>query len=151
MIGHLVHRPRARRNDRGTVTVLFTVMTIAIIAAAGLAFDGGRVLSAGREGDDVAAAAARNAADAAVPPGVFTGGPVAFQPGPAKAAAQATATAAGWTMSGFTISGDTVSVSVSKPVTMRILPVVGLGSRTVTGQGSATALWGVLRAERDSG
>ena len=57
------HEPlHATPDEDGVITVMVVVLAIAVVAAAGLVIDGGRVLAARRDATNVAAAAARTAA-----------------------------------------------------------------------------------------
>ena len=42
------------------------------------------------------------------------------------------------------VNGDNVTVTVSYPVSLQILSVVGFNDKTVTGTGSATAIEGAV-------
>jgi uncharacterized membrane protein len=50
--------------ERGSVTVFVTILTVALLAMAGLVTDGGRILAARREAGNVAESAARAGAQA---------------------------------------------------------------------------------------
>jgi Flp pilus assembly protein TadG len=114
----------------GVVTVFVLLTIVGLLMGAGLVFDGGRILTARRDVDDVARAAAR-AGVQAVDPRSQTGTDLDH----AEAELDATTylTANGYS-GDVTVVGSTVTVTVRRSVDMAILP---FGPRTVTGTASA--------------
>ncbi|HRE03618.1 MAG TPA: pilus assembly protein TadG-related protein, partial [Ilumatobacteraceae bacterium] len=108
------------------------VITIAVIACAGLVFDGGRLVSAKISAADHADNAARAGAQAV---SVGSGGPL-IDPLEAHRRAQAYLSSAG--VSGTVVATPTgVSVTVTAPVPMTLLAVAGVGTKTVSAPRSA--------------
>lgn len=135
----------AHTDDRGSLTVMFVILLVPLIAFAGLAFDGGQALAARREANDVAFSAARAGAQAAQGR-ALTGVAPEIDPAAAIAAATSTANAAGWPGATVTIDGSSVTVSVTGTVDYALLPLVGVSGGTVTGTSTAIATWGVTDA-----
>lgn len=134
----------ARRSETGTISVFVVVVTIALIAVAGLVLDGGRLLAARRQAQDIAANAARAGAQA-LDENDLRAGRVAIDPSAAATAAagylrQTQATGS------TSVRGDTVTVRVDMPVRM-LLPLTGSSQRTVTATEQARAVQGVTAGE----
>jgi hypothetical protein len=128
--------------EQGQVTVLVTGLLVALIAMAGLVFDGGDILAAHRRADDEAAGAARAAAQAVSQSDLLGAGTVVLDPTRARAAAFAYLARTGH--SGVVdVSGNTVHVTVAFRQPVQILGIVGVGSATVHGEASALAVRGV--------
>jgi hypothetical protein len=138
-----VTRPdNARPDDQGSVTVFVVGILLALIVTAGLVFDGGSIIAGHREADAEAEGAARAAAEQ-VATAALHAGTVSIDPARAQAAAYVYLSAyhhAGT----VTVNGDQVTVTVSLPVAMQVLSIVGAGPKTVTGTGSATAVEGAV-------
>ena len=138
---------RRLQGAQGTANALIIVaMTGVMILAAGLAFDGSRVLAARREAVDVANQAARAGAQAVEVAGVRAGR-VGLDPGTAAAAANQFIAATGHRGTAAA-SGTTVVVTVDITVDLPLLSAAGLSSTTVTGRGSARIVRGISEAER---
>jgi Flp pilus assembly protein TadG len=120
-------------------------MAVVMILAAGLAFDGGRVLAARREAVDAANQAARAGAQAVELTDVRAGR-VAIDPDRAVAAAERFVRATGHSGSAA-VTGDTVVVTVHIAVDLPLLAAAGISSTTVTGRGSAHILRGITEAD----
>jgi Flp pilus assembly protein TadG len=139
---------RLRRSDEGGVAVFTAICTIVLLGIIGLVLDGGGKLQATERADALAVEAARAAGQAIDPGAAITGTAIRIDPQAAQAAAQAYLHKAG--VSGrVNISDDrtqlTVTVNESYPT--KFLPVVGIGSMSVTGHGTATLLHGVTQPE----
>ena len=138
---------RRLRGDQGTANALIIIgMAVVMILAAGLAFDGSRVLAARREAVDVANQAARAGAQA-VDVGRARAGEVAVEPAGAVAAAEQLLRTLGRTGTA-TLVGETVVVTVEISVGLPLLAAAGIPSTTVTGRGSAHIVRGISEAER---
>jgi Flp pilus assembly protein TadG len=138
---------RRGRGDAGLANALIIVaLSSVLILAAGLAFDGSRVLAARREAIDVANQAARAGAQAVSVAAVRAGG-VAVEPRAAIAAANSFLVATGHD-GGTSIIGDQVVVSVSIRVSLPLLSAAGVSTTTVTGRGAASIVRGIREAER---
>lgn len=140
-------RPRA--GERGSVTTFIVLMVVPALLMAGLAFDGGQILTARRHAIDTAQNAALAGAQAVAGPVVRQGG-VDVAPGRVDAAAQqylATNGAAGTVQ----VGPNEVTVTVTETVELALLPLVGISSRTVTGVGRAQLIRGVTDEELPGG
>src|SRR4051794_41859229 len=84
------------RRDRGSVLPFTAVVVAALVACAGLAVDGGRILAARRSARAIAAAAARRGREELAFPDL-AGGRAAIDPAPAAAGAEAGLPPAGGT------------------------------------------------------
>ncbi|MFC9409337.1 pilus assembly protein TadG-related protein [[Kitasatospora] papulosa] len=127
------------RRDDGGVTVFVAVCVVALLGIIGLVLDGGGKLRATERADAVAFEAAR-AGGQAIAPGAAVSGD-AIRVDPQAAAAYAYLGRAG--VSGkvsFTENNARVVVTVTDSYATKFLPVVGIGSMTVSGHGSATLL-----------
>ncbi|GGP80581.1 hypothetical protein GCM10010278_68850 [Streptomyces melanogenes] len=120
------------------------VCVVALIGIIGLAVDGGSKMRATERADYIAGEAARAGGQAIDPTGAINGTAIAVDPQAAAAAAQAYLNSAGATgtvsVSG---NGQTLNVTVTGSYSTKFLPVVGIGSLSVTGHGKATLLHGV--------
>jgi hypothetical protein len=137
------HRYIWWRADEGRVTAFVVVLTIGILALAGLTLDGGLALSAKVKANGQAEAAARAGAQAIDLAAYRNGGTVALVPVQAVADAQsylATVGASGT----VTVSGDTVTVTITASQNTQLLGMVGISSLTVHGTGSAHPQRGVV-------
>jgi hypothetical protein len=123
-------------NDRGAVTALVAVVAIGLIFVAGLAYDGGSILTAHATARSHAAKAARTGAQEIDLDVLRSSGEVTLDPSAARAAASGYLAAVG-SAGTVSVDGDTVTVTVTITQEMRILP---LPDRRVTSTESATAV-----------
>jgi Flp pilus assembly protein TadG len=130
---------RDLRDEEGTVSVFVAVLAVALVAVAGLAYDGGQIIAATAHARDVAGAAARAGAQQAAPAEVHAGR-TGLDPAAAHAAAAGFLDTAGATGT-VTVDGPHIRVSVTLTQPMRILPV---GDRTITVTATSTAVSDVL-------
>lgn len=130
---------RARRSEAGVVTVTITVLVIAIIAAAGLVIDGGRLLAARRDAANTAAAAARSAAQELDVSRFETGNNVTLTIEDATNVAREIITRQGYNLTDttITINGAVVRIEIREDVPLTLLTFTGLRTRTVTGTATA--------------
>lgn len=130
--------------EGGTVTAFMVCMTVALLAVAGLVVDGGTILAARVRAYDDADAAARAGAQA-LDEAALRQGQVRLD---AAAARSAVASFLGRTGSAGTasVTGTRVEVEVAREVHPHLLSAIGIGSTTVHGHGSATAVRGIRRA-----
>jgi Tfp pilus assembly protein PilV len=129
------------------VTAFVVVLTIGILALAGLTLDGGLALAAKVQANGQAEAAARAAAQAIDLNAYRSSGTLQLVPAQAVADGRsylATVGASGT----VTISGDTVTVTVTASQRTQLLGMVGISSVTVHGQGSAHPQRGVVNEDR---
>ena len=147
------HRPRRRRMNRtglrrpgeqGQITVFAVLIMTALLAVAGLVYDGGRALAAKTTAIDIAQEAARAGAQQ-VNLAVFRAtGQVVLDVPAAQAAAQAylAATGTGDTAT-VTVTGDTVTVAVSSVQHTVFLGLIGIQALHVSGTATAAAESGI--------
>ena len=126
------------RSERGSITVLVVIMTIALGAVAGLVVDGGTVLAARRRAFDEAEAAARAGAQAIDLQALRASGIVRLDPELALRRVAKVVSAGGRTAT-VEVSDDRVSVSLSFQEPLRLLSVLGLRPVRIAGEGSARA------------
>ncbi|WP_199847362.1 pilus assembly protein TadG-related protein [Streptomyces sp. IGB124] len=143
------HRGRRRlRGDEGGVAVYTAICTIALLGIIGLAIDGGGKLRATERADAVAMEAARAAGQAIDPGAAVTGEQIRVDPDAAQAAAHAYLSRAGARGSvGLSADGTQLTVTVNGSYATKFLSVVGIGSMSVSGHGSARLLHGVTQPE----
>ncbi len=134
------------QDDRGAANALIIVaMTLVMLLAAGVAFDGSRVLAARREAVDVASQAARAGAEA-VSIGALRTGRIEPDRAAAVTAADRFVVASGHRGTAA-VEGDEVVVTVTIAVALPLLSSAGVTSTTVTGRGSAHLVRGIWEAE----
>ena len=126
--------------DRGSILPFTAVVVAALIACAGLAVDGGRILGARREASALAAAAARRGSQELAWTDLADGR-AAIEPSRAAAVAQAFLAQAGATGS-VTATPEQVSVTVTLTESTVVLGAFGIGSKTVTATRSAAPFGG---------
>jgi beta-lactam-binding protein with PASTA domain len=128
--------------ERGSVTVFVVGVVLALVVMGGLVFDGGAVIAGHREADAEAEGAARAAAEQVSIPALRSG-QIQLNAAGATQAADAYLRHYGRTGT-VVVTGDEVTVTVSYPVEMQVLDVIGIRSKTVTGTGTATAIEGAV-------
>jgi Flp pilus assembly protein TadG len=132
--------------DEGAVAMFVVVITMALLAMAGLVIDGGYTLAARQEAANTAEQAARIGADALSRDSLRSGGPVRIDSAAAASAARDFLAAVGHNGE-VTVSGDLVTVTVRVSQRMAILSAVGVNAIAVTGRASARGLIGIDRVE----
>ena len=133
-----------RPGEQGQITVFAVVIMAALLAVAGLVYDGGRALAAKTTAIDIAQEAARAGAQQ-INLAVFRAtGQVVLNGPAAQAAAQAylAATGTGDTAT-VTVTGDTVTVAVSSVQHTVFLGLIGIQALHVTGTATAAAESGI--------
>jgi putative Flp pilus-assembly TadE/G-like protein len=128
------------------VTAFVVVLTIGILALAGLTLDGGLALSAKVKANGQAQAAARAGAQAIDLSAYRSTGTLQLVPTQAVADAQGYLATVGASGS-VTVSGDTVTVTITATQGTQLLGLVGISSLTVHGTGSAHPQRGVVTIE----
>lgn len=131
-----------RRTETGAVTVFVTILTVALLAMAGLVADGSRILAARREAANIAEAAARAGAEALDLQTLHATDQIRLDPNAAVARARNYLTTAGYH---GTVDADTTTVTVTVTVrrTTLLLGAVGVHEFTVIGTGTATPVAGI--------
>lgn len=128
--------------ERGSVTVFVVGVLLALVVMGGLVFDGGAVIAGHREADAEAEGAARAAAEQVSIPALRSG-QIQLNATGATEAADAYLRHYG-RIGTVVVNGDEVTVTVSYPVEMQVLDVIGIRSKIVTGTGTATAIEGAV-------
>jgi Flp pilus assembly protein TadG len=131
---------RTEASDRGSVLPFTAIVVAALVACAGLAVDGGRILAARRDAAAVAAAAARRASQELAYP-ELAGGVAAIDPIRARTVAEAYLARAGASGS-VTADPQRVSVTVTVTASSVVLGAFGIGSKSVTATRSAAPFGG---------
>jgi Flp pilus assembly protein TadG len=131
-----------RDEERGAVTVFVAIVTVALLAVAGLVTDGGRILAARREAGNVAESAARAGAQAIDVRILRQQNQIALDPSEAAARARAYLTSTGYHGD---VEADTQHVQVIVTIhrSTLLLGAAGVHDFTVTSAGNATPIRGV--------
>jgi len=132
------------RDDRGTVTVFVVVFMVALMAVAGLVFDGGNVLAARQQAANVAASAARAGAQALDIAGARTSGGTPLDAAEAVDRAETYLAQTGY-MGTASVHGNEVLVEVTITRPMLFLGLAGRTAVTVHGRGAARGLRAVTQ------
>jgi hypothetical protein len=130
-------RPLQRSRDRGSITAFVVVITMAVMACAGLAVDGARVVGAKVDAADHAENAARAGAQELT--ALRGDGPPHLDPVRARLAAESYLAAQG-VMGEVTVTADRITVTVHRTISTTLLRLVGISSKTVTATRSSVAL-----------
>ncbi len=139
----LLRQVRARTgDDSGQVTPFVVILTIALIAFAGLVLDAGMALSAKVQALDAAQAAARAGAQQLNLVVYRTNNIAELDPPRAEAAARGWLTSAGLDGT-VTATTTTVTVTVRRTTRTQLLQLVGVRSLDVSVTATATAIHGV--------
>lgn len=133
-------------DETGRVSAFVVVLTLAILALAGLSLDGGLALAAQVRATGQAESAARAGAQALDLGTYRATGQVRLDPGQARTRAHDYLTATGVTGT-VTASGDAVTVTVTTTHRTQLLGLVGIGALSVHGSASAAPQRGVLTSD----
>lgn len=142
MTGNQLANRKTRRlqgevhGDQGSIGPFIVVLLPALIGLVGLAFDGGNTFAAGREANNVAAAAARAGANEVLESSIYAGNPELAPTAVPEAVLFARRQGA-TTASARTVEHDLLEVTVTQTVDMEFLSLFGIDSATVTGQSQA--------------
>ena len=131
---------RTGADDRGSVLPFTAVVVAALIACAGLAVDGGRILAARRDAAALAAAAARRGSQE-LAWSDLAAGRATIDPARARAVAETFLAQAGVAGS-VAASAEQVSVTVTVTASTVVLGAFGIGSKSVTATRSAAPFGG---------
>jgi len=130
------------RDERGQATAMVAILAVALLALGGLIFDGGQILTARREANNLARQAARAGAQqldiAQARTGTFT-----LDAAAADTAAREYLGGEGITPTAVRVTGDRVEVTITLTQPTRLLSILGISEREVTATGSARAARGV--------
>ena len=133
-------------DDRGSITAFVLVMVAALLALAGLVVDGGALLSARREGVNIAHGAARIGTQEIDETASRRGGRPTMDKAAAVREAEAYVASRGWDGRAVAFD-DRVEVTVTTSRSLTLLGAFGVGPRTVTATSSARPVFGVGAAE----
>ncbi len=132
--------------EDGTILMLVLGLTVALLATAGLVYDGGRLLAARSQAFDAAQNAARVGGQAVDLASQRSGGKGRLHASAAASAASDYLAEAGY-RGNVTISEDAIQVTVTDTTPLVVLRLIGLTERTVTGRGEARLVHGISAAE----
>jgi hypothetical protein len=132
-------------NQEGSVTLWLVLLSMAMMAAVGLVFDGGRAMATKGQAIADAYGAARAGAEAMDRAGFIRGGAPTPDPGTAVVAARDFLVQAGVgpAQASIAVNGPEVAVIVHLRSPATILGAVGVGPFDVSAQGRARAVYGV--------
>jgi hypothetical protein len=137
---------RCWHDDRGSVSTFVLIAVVALLALAGLVFDGGALLSARREGVNVAHGAARVGTQEIDEVASRQAGRPVMNKAAAVREAEAYLASKGWEGDAVAYS-DHVEVTVTRVKPMTMLGAIGVGPRTVRATSSARPVFGVSSGE----
>jgi len=133
---------RRTGGDSGQVTAFVIVLSVTLVAVAGLVLDAGLALAAKVQALDVAQAAARAGAQELDLYAYRTGETARLNPERAAATARGWLTSAG--MDGTaTATATTVTVSINRTTHTQLLQLIGVRTLHVSASATATAVQGV--------
>lgn len=124
----------ARPEDRGSISGFVVVITLTVMACAGLALDGARLVGEKISVADHAENAARAGAQEL---SSLHDGALTLDPGRARRAAESYLAAHGLSGS-IVVTPDRITVTVRSTVAMTLLRLAGVASKTVTATRSST-------------
>lgn len=131
----------------GFVSLYVAVITMGLLAMAGLVIDGGNALAAREQATDAAQQASRAGADA-LTPASLRGSPADLTVNPAAAQMAANRVLDTANVTGTVhVHGDSVSVTVTVHQATAILSAVGIDQISGTATATATALHGTSTGE----
>jgi Flp pilus assembly protein TadG len=130
------------RDERGQVTAMVAILAVALLGLGALVFDGGQILTARREANNLARQAARAGAQQ-LDVGQARAGTFTLDPAAAETAARAYLAEQDVEPTSVLVTGDHVEVTVSLTRPTRLLALLGISERTVTATASARAARGV--------
>lgn len=133
---------RRLEDERGGVLPFIMLLLPALVAMAGLAFDGGMLFAGRREAHNVAAAAARAGVNDLFEPSIYAGEPVLAPSAPSTARNFAYAQGVTWA-SASALDVDLIEVTVQQQVDMLFLGMFGVGTQTVDGTAQSRVRAGV--------
>ncbi|MER7828100.1 pilus assembly protein TadG-related protein [Streptomyces sp. NPDC096097] len=145
-----VTAPARRRlqGEDGGIAVYTAIVVVALLGIIGLAIDGGGKLRATERADAVAMEAARAAGQAIDPGAAVTGEGIRVDPEAAQAAAYAYLSRTGSQGTvGLSEDRSRLTVTVQGAYATKFLSIVGIGTLSVSGHGSARLLHGVTQPE----
>jgi Flp pilus assembly protein TadG len=129
-------------DERGQVTAMWAILALALLVLGGLVYDGGQILTARRDANNLARQAARAGAQQLDEDSIRAGNPT-LDPVAAEAAARQFLARRSVTPTFVDVQGSTVTVTVTMTQPTPLLALVGIDDRTVTSTASARSARGV--------
>ena len=129
-------------DERGQVTALWAILALALLVLGGLVYDGGQILTARRDANNLARQAARAGAQQLDENSVRARTPT-LDAAAADAAAREFLARRNVTPIAVTVVDTTVTVTVELTQPTPLLALVGIDDRTVTSTASARSARGV--------
>lgn len=134
------------RDERGQVTAMWAILALALLVLGGLVFDGGQILTARRDANNLARQAARAGAQQLDEASVRAGNPT-LDAAAAETAARDFLARRHIEPISVSVVRSTVTVTVSITQPTRLLALVGIDERTVTSTAAARSARGVSQEE----
>lgn len=134
--------------QQGSVTLWSVIVTLGLFMVIGLVVDGGAQLRATQKADQLARGAARAGAQQVTTASLRGKGAIEVDSAQANQAARAYIAASDAVVTGVSVSGSTVTVYTSVTFRPALLSMVGYGSISVRGEGSAEAVGAFSGQER---
>ena len=134
-------RPHRWSGEQGSITTFVVLLVVPMMMMAGLAFDGGRILTGRREAFDIAQNAALAGAQA-IDGAAVRQGEVSVNATLVHATAAQYLSDTGHTGT-VSVTATEVSVQVTQQVDMWLLSVIGVGPKTVVGVATSRLVRGV--------
>lgn len=140
---HRSASPRDGDGDRGSLTLMLSVMMVALLALAGLVIDGGRKLNESEKAYALAEEAARAGAGEVNRSVAYGSGVFKVDQSQAISAAQAYVASTGDAGSVTAVGADKIRVTVTITANTDVLSLIGIDTMTSTGTAVASLVSGV--------
>ena len=131
------------KGERGSITLMLLVLSLALIALAGIVIDGGTKLDQAENANAIAQEAARAGAGNVNQANAYASGSFTVDQAQAIAAAQQYLASAGYRGTVSAPTPDTIEVTVTVTSPTRVLSIIGIDSMTSTGSATASLVTGV--------
>jgi Flp pilus assembly protein TadG len=135
--------PHPATGERGSITLMLTILFPVLLAFAGLVIDGGAKLRAAGDANEIAQEAARAGAGMIDRPTAYATGRFTVSQPQAIAAAQAYLASAGHPGTVTVAGANSIRVTVTITQPTVLLQLIGIGSMTSTGAATANLVTGV--------
>jgi len=129
-------------DERGQVTALWAILALSLFVLGGLVFDGGQILTARRDANNLARQAARAGAQQ-LDENSVRAGEATLDPAAAESATRAFLARRQVTPTAVSVVDSTVTVTVTLTQPTPLLALVGIDDRAVTSTASARSARGV--------
>lgn len=136
-------RWRVPAGDRGSITLMLTVLFVMLLALAGIVIDGGAKLRAAENASSIAQEAARAGAGMVDRSAAYSTGTFSVDRVQAITAARAYLTRAGYPGTVSTDGADGIRVTVTVTEPTAVLSIIGIKAMTSTGSATADLVTGV--------